>query len=101
MSETLTPSNIPEMQKTEDLKKVLLKVLARRMAEYETSLEEDERLLSEIKRLSSEDLGLRKRMAVEVRVCEKRILEKARGGLRGGLLSRLGKDGKEIREGIS
>ena len=91
MSETLTPSNIPEMQKTEDLEKVLLKVLARRMAEYETSLEEDERLLSEIKRLSSEDLGLRKRMAVEVRICEKRILEKARGRVEGWVIEPVGK----------
>jgi len=91
MSETLTPSNIPEMQKTEDLRKALLKVLARRMAEYETSLEEDERLLSEIKRLSSEDLGLRKRMAVEVRICEKRILEKARGRVEGWVIEPVGK----------
>ena len=91
MSETLTPSNIPEMQKTEDLRKVLLKVLARRMAEYETSLEEDERLLSEQKGLSNEDLGLRKRMAVEVRVCEKRILEKARGRVEGWVIEPVGK----------
>jgi len=91
MSEPLTPSNIPEMQKTEDLRKTLLNVLARRMAEYETSLEEDEKLLSEEKRLSSGDFGLRKRMAVEVRVCEKRILERARGRVEGWVIEPVGK----------
>lgn len=81
MSENLTEENIPEMQKTEDLKRTVLKVLERRMGEYETSLEEDERLLTE-------DLvmGLRKRMAVEVRVSEKRILEKARGRVEGWVI---------------
>jgi hypothetical protein len=76
MSEKLTEENIPEMQKTEELRQAVLKVLERRRGEYETSLEEDERLLRG-------DLGLRKRMAVEVRIGEKRILGKARGRIEG------------------
>ena len=72
MQETLNEESIPEMQKTEELQKVVSEILSRRMAEYETTLEEDEILLQR------EDLSLRKRMAVEVRLSEKRILKKAR-----------------------
>ena len=72
MQQDLSEESILEMQKTEELQKVVLEILSRRMAEYETTLEEDEALLNR------EDLSLRKRMGVAVRVSEKRILKKAR-----------------------
>jgi hypothetical protein len=66
-----TEEDIPQMQKTEELKAVVLQILSRRLNLYETTLEEDEMLLRQ------EGLSLRKWMGVEVRLCEKRILKKA------------------------
>ena len=66
-----TEEDIPQIQKTEDLKAVVRQILSRRLNMYETTLEEDEMLLRQ------EGLSLRKGMGVEVRLSEKRILKKA------------------------
>lgn len=71
MQQDLSEKSIPKIQKTEELQNVVLEIFSRRMNEYDTSLEEDEELLKR-------DLTLRKRMALEVRLSEKRILRKAK-----------------------
>ena len=71
MAESLDAENIPEYEgETAELKKVILDALSKRLSEYDTSLEEDEALLMT-------ELNTRRRMAVEVRLAEKRILRKA------------------------
>ena len=70
MANTLTPETIPGYEKTEDLKQAIFKVLGQRMSEYRTLIDEDERLLLA-------DISSRRRMAIEVRLGEKRILRKA------------------------
>lgn len=72
MAEKLDAETIPHMKKTAGLKTVMLKILERRWAMYATPIEEDERVLET-------DLPVRKRMAVEVRLGEKRIIKKAMG----------------------
>ena len=71
MANTLDANSIPEVKKTAALKAAVLDVLAKRTAEYETTIEQDEKLMEST-------LGLRHRMAVEVRIGEKRVLKKAR-----------------------
>jgi N-lysine methyltransferase SETD6 len=70
MADTLDASTIPEIHRTAELKAAIIKILNKRMAMYDTSTEEDEELLQK-------ELRLRERMAVEVRLGEKRILKKA------------------------
>jgi len=71
MASSLTADTIPEYRKTAELKHAMLKVLAKRKAEYSTSIEEDERMLQG-------EIPARQRMAIEVRLGEKRILKKAK-----------------------
>jgi Rubisco LSMT substrate-binding len=54
-----------------DLNAIVLTLLAKRMDQYPQSIEEDESLLKT-------ELGNRHRMAIEVRLGEKRILQRAR-----------------------
>jgi len=70
LANTLTPETIPDYTKTAELRTAVLKVIAKRVAAYNTSIEEDEKLLQG-------ELPIRKRMAIEVRLGEKRILKKA------------------------
>jgi N-lysine methyltransferase SETD6 len=70
MVDSLDEDGIPEMERTAELKDVVLRILGKRVADYDTSIEEDENLLQT-------ELSLRGRMAVEVRLGEKRILNKA------------------------
>ena len=71
MANTLDGTSIPKVKRTAELRDAVLNVLAKRMTEYDTTIEQDEKLLES-------NLSLRHRMAVEVRVGEKRILKKAR-----------------------
>jgi N-lysine methyltransferase SETD6 len=71
MASSLTADTIPEYRKTAELKQAMLKVLAKRKAEYSTSIEEDEKMLQG-------EIPARQRMAIEVRLGEKRILKKAK-----------------------
>lgn len=68
--DTIDGNIIPEVRRTLELKNLLLEVLAKRLATYDTSIEEDEGLLQT-------ELNVRWRMAAEVRLGEKRILKKA------------------------
>ena len=70
MADTLNTTTIPEIHKTAQLKTAIINILNKRMEMYDTSTEEDERLLRK-------ELSLRERMAVEVRLGEKKILKKA------------------------
>jgi hypothetical protein len=70
MATTVDEESIPEMKKTAELKRALTDVLRVRMAKYEKSIEQDDELLKT-------DLQVRKRMAIEVRQGEKRIIKKA------------------------
>ena len=72
MADNLEEGTIPQYHKTAELKRALLDILSKRMGEYPTSVEEDVALLST-------QLETRKRMAIEVRLGEKRILRKAIG----------------------
>ena len=69
-ADTLDSDTVPEVERTAELQRLVLDVLAKRMAEYETTVEDDESLLHA-------DLALRRKMAIEVRLGEKRILKKA------------------------
>ncbi len=69
----------PEKRKREDnYNAIVAKALTAKLALYSTTLEEDEKLLK------SSSLGKRHRMAIEVRVGEKRLLHEALDLLRGG-----------------
>jgi N-lysine methyltransferase SETD6 len=70
MAMTLDAESIPQTKKTAELKKAVTDILGVRMAKYETSIEEDDELLKT-------DLPVRKRVAIEVRLGEKRIIKKA------------------------
>jgi SET domain-containing protein 6 len=71
MADTLDASSIPEeIHRSAELKRAVLNVFTQRQKLYCTSLEEDERLLRT-------ELSVRERMAVEVRLGEKRILRRA------------------------
>jgi hypothetical protein len=64
-----SPELIPEKRKREDIFKTLVtKALTAKLAQYLTSVEEDEKLLKE------DSLEKRCRMAIEVRLGEKRLL---------------------------
>lgn len=68
----LGPEMIPDKRKRDEIAaSVIEKVLAVRMSQYPTTLLEDQALLS------SSDLPPRKRMAIEVRVGEKLLLQEA------------------------
>ncbi|GAA6058608.1 hypothetical protein JCM10212_004019 [Sporobolomyces blumeae] len=80
----LSPEELAKFQKKESppkpkldasVAKWVVKVIAKREGEYPTSIEDDERLLKD------SSLPLRKRMAVIVRLGEKRILRAARSQL--------------------
>ena len=71
MANTFDANSILEAKRTAELKQAVLDVLSKRIAEYETTIEDDERLLDST-------LDVRRRMAIEVRIGEKRILKKAR-----------------------
>jgi SET domain-containing protein 6 len=71
MANTFDANSIPEAKRTAELKQAVLDVLSKRIAEYETTIEDDERLLDST-------LDVRRRMAIEVRIGEQRILKKAR-----------------------
>ena len=70
MVDTLDTTTIPEIHRTAELKTAIINILGKRMAMYDTSIEEDEELLRK-------EVSLRERMAVEVRLGEKRVLKKA------------------------
>ena len=70
MANTLDATTIPEIHRTAELKTAIISILNKRMVMYDTSTEDDEGLLRR-------ELSLRGRMAVEVRLAEKRILKKA------------------------
>ena len=70
MADTLNKTTIPEIHRTAELKAAIINILNKRMAMYDTSTEEDEGLLQK-------ESSPRERMAVEVRLGEKRILRKA------------------------
>ena len=70
MADTLDGESIPQMKKTAELKKAVTDILGLRLAKYDASIEEDEKLLKM-------DLPARKRMAIEVSLGEKRIIKKA------------------------
>lgn len=69
---TLKPDLIPNKRKRDELQNtVLKKALITKLTQYPTSVEEDEALLER------DDISKRHRMAVEVRLGEKRLLEEA------------------------
>jgi Rubisco LSMT substrate-binding len=70
VAEKLDAATIPVMEKSAKLKKAVLDVLGVRLAKYDNSIEEDEALLKT-------DLSVRKGMAIQVRLGEKRIIKKA------------------------
>lgn len=70
MANTLDATTIPEIHRTAELKRAIIDILNKRMVMYDTSTEDDEVLLRQ-------ELSPRKRMAVEVRLGEKRILKRA------------------------
>ena len=70
MVNTLDPNSIPGVKRTAEVKQAVLDLLDKRIAEYKTTIEEDEKLLETT-------LDLRRKMAIEVRLGEKRILKKA------------------------
>ena len=70
MANALTPETIPDYEKTAELKQAIVKVLGQRMNEYSTLIDEDEKLLLA-------DISSRRKMAIEVRLGEKRILKNA------------------------
>jgi hypothetical protein len=70
MADTLDVNTIPDVRRTAELKRNLLDTLSTRLSEYGTSIKEDEGLLQT-------ELSPRKALAVEVRLGEKRILQKA------------------------
>ncbi len=70
MAGTLDATTIPEIHRTAELKGMVINILNKRISEYPTSIQDDEGMLQT-------DLSLRERMAVEVRLGEKRILKKA------------------------
>jgi len=73
------PGLIAEKRKREDISNtVVTKALAAKLAQYPTSIEDDEKLLKE------GSLEKRHRMAVEVRLGEKRLLHEALALLQGG-----------------
>lgn len=66
------PENFTEKRKRAELKRsVIIHALNAKLAQYPTSLHEDEQLLKE------EGMSMRQRMAIEVRVGEKRLLQEA------------------------
>jgi SET domain-containing protein 6 len=66
------PDAIPEKRKRDEIYTTLVgKALATKLAQYPTSVEEDEKLLL------NEGIGKRRRMAIEVRLGEKRLLQEA------------------------
>ena len=72
MADALNAGTIPENEKTEELKRVVVDVLSKRIGQYSTSIEEDEKILED------KVVNMRRRMAVEVRLGEKKILKKAK-----------------------
>jgi hypothetical protein len=70
MASTFTPDMIPEYTKTMELQAAMLKVLTKRLGMYHTTMEEDEKLLKDT-------LPSRRKMAIIVRLGEKKILKKA------------------------
>lgn len=73
------PKLVAEKRKRGDMfNTVVTKALTAKLAQYPTSMEEDEKLLE------SGNLEKRRRMAVEVRVGEKRLLQEALALLQGG-----------------
>jgi Rubisco LSMT substrate-binding len=71
MAGSLQSDTVPVFHKTAELKQVVLEVLSKRMQEYDTSMEEDESFLQ------NPDIGKRQTMAIEVRLGEKKNLQKA------------------------
>lgn len=70
MANSFDADTPPMPHQTAALKNAIINVLKKRMSNYDTSIEADERILLT-------ELGVRERMAVEVRLGEKRILKKA------------------------
>ena len=65
------PRKLPKPKKTPQTVAVLRRILAARLKEYPTRLENDEMVLQD------SGLTLRKRLAIEVRLGEKRVLKEA------------------------
>lgn len=86
---------VPKPEKSEETVAALVAVLEKRLAEYESSVEDDRALLE-----SAEVSGRRrKKMAVEVRLGEKKILRGALEKLRRGLQGKAKRTGEEEGEG--
>lgn len=68
----MDPSSVPDKRKRDDIRNsVVAKILYARLAEYPTTAQEDEALLAR------DDLPRRHRMAVQVRLGEKKLLHEA------------------------
>jgi N-lysine methyltransferase SETD6 len=64
--------------------RVLRRSIQKRISQYQTTAEEDERLLAEIRGLQIQDQRVRRRqMAIEVRLAEKKILMETESALSG------------------
>lgn len=86
------PGLIAEKRKREDIfNTVVTKALAAKLAQYPTSIEDDEKLL----KIGS--LEKRHRMTIEVRLGEKRLLHEALALLQGGEDEVKGQTGKKAR----
>jgi SET domain-containing protein 6 len=73
------PDAIPEKRKRDEIYgDVVAKALTAKIAQYPTSMEEDEKLLLD------GSLEKRLRMAIEVRLGEKRLLQEALASVKGG-----------------
>lgn len=66
----LNPDLIPDKRKRDEVyKAIMVRVLKSKLAQYPTSAEQDEELLRK------QDIAKRHRMAIEVRLGEKRLIE--------------------------
>ncbi|OCH87879.1 SET domain-containing protein [Obba rivulosa] len=94
-NKTKSKGKLPKAKMEPELLPVIADVLKQRLAEYPTSIEEDERLLAPE---HAQDLSFNKRNAVVVRLGEKRILRGALHKVEALLGSQKGKDKKRARE---
>ncbi|CAG8438376.1 9831_t:CDS:2 [Acaulospora morrowiae] len=62
--------NFPEPEMSSEIKQPLLRILEKRLSDYKTSITEDEAILER------QEVSLRLRYAVMLRLSEKRILQK-------------------------
>ncbi|KAI0358637.1 SET domain-containing protein [Trametes cingulata] len=92
---TAKKSKLPKPKIDKDVLTIAVEVLEKRLKEYPTTLEEDEKLLAPG---SVEQLSLNKKHAVIVRLGEKRILRGALKNVRGKLAASSGPSKKRDRD---